>query len=107
MTRAQFLSGSQELSPGAAFDIKPRGGRAIVVTAGSAGIDGKMPDARTFQEGGPIAYILNVGSNSFDVVDQSDAVIVTLAANEAATMLLFDNSTADGDWDAIESSVLS
>jgi hypothetical protein len=79
----------------------------IGVTASVAGIDGKLPPATEFHEGGPIAFVLNLGSNSFDIVDQGDNVIHSLAGGDAATVLSFDNTTANGDWDVVEDPILS
>jgi hypothetical protein len=109
MTRQQWLSGSQDLTPGSAFNLVPEAGRIIGVVASAGGVDGKLPDARRYgQGGGPICYVLNRhATNSINIVDQSDAVITSLAAGDAATVLLFDNTTADGDWEVIVRTILT
>jgi hypothetical protein len=98
ITRAAFLGGAQHLTPSADFDIVTRAGRAITISA-SVGLSGLLPDAREFpQTGGPVAYILNIGSNAVDLEDADNGSIATVGVNEAAEVHLVGNATAAGGW---------
>ena len=59
----------------------------------------RVPDARTLKTGGPYFYIINIGSNTFDILDNINVIqINSLAVNSMALMSLADNSTRAGKW---------
>lgn len=76
-------------------------GRAQVITASSTGLKVRLPDATRLKPGGPYMYILNNGTNSFEIVDKggnSFSPALNLAADEVATMLLVEGGTQNGTW---------
>ena len=58
----------------------------------------KLPDATTLRTGGPYFYVINIGSNSFDLQDNGSTVLDTVAVNEVVLCALANNSTAAGQW---------
>lgn len=60
----------------------------------------KLPDATTLVEGGPYFYIINIGSNDFDLQDNDGNVLQTVAQATTDLVLcaLADNSTSAGVW---------
>jgi len=73
--------------------------RVWSISAKGPGLFAILPDARRFSHtGGPMFEVLNLGTNSFDIVDQSLTLIGTVAVGEACEVVLLDNSIANGDW---------
>ncbi len=60
----------------------------------------KLPDATTLKEGGPYFYIINIGSNDFDLQDNDGNVLQTVAQVTTDIVLcsLENNSTSAGQW---------
>jgi len=100
ITEAAFFGGSQELAPVVDFDIVPQVGRLVLVTPGAAALVGLLPDARRFPHtGGPIAWVANLGAQTFTIKDHSGTVtVVAVAAGKVGKILLRDNTTSDGLW---------
>lgn len=104
-----FYGGSR--TPKLAFGSDVRAnvglGRVKVFSAGQSNLRIFMPDAtiEPLTEGGPVFYLLNVGSFSVDVVDFDGAFIAQMLGvsdelpdGTACIMLLADNSTQAGRW---------
>ena len=68
----------------------------------------KLPDATTLKNGGPYFYVINVGSNDFDLQDNDGNVLHTVA--QATTDLVLcamaDNSTVAGVWFTLKRATL-
>jgi len=73
----------------------------IDATAGSINIS--MPDARNTSTGNKTT-ISNVGSNDFDIVDNTGGSIQTIMPGQQWILVLTDNSTQAGTWSTIGSS---
>lgn len=71
----------------------------IDATAGSINIS--MPDARNTSTGNKTT-INNVGSNDFDVVDNTGGSIVTVEQGKQWVVVLTDNSTQAGTWSTFQ-----
>lgn len=72
----------------------------IEVDATVASLNLIMPPA-TQVSVGQSALIRNIGANSFTVVDQSLATIVTIASGIAEYVYVTDNTTIDGTWQTV------
>lgn len=71
----------------------------IDATAGSLNIS--MPDARNTSTGNKIT-ISNVGSNDFDLVDNTGGPIITVEQGKQWVVVLTDNSTQAGTWSSFQ-----
>ena len=95
--RADFMSGSQDLTPGVNFSFV-KNGRLARVAASAGSLKGNLPDATRFKPGHPHFYILNGGSNAFDIADFGGNVIQNLTTGKAAIVSLLTNTTQNGVW---------
>lgn len=95
-----FRGGSTAVLTGADITVDPKVARAWDVYPGGPGLAVLLPDARRFQPGGPMLYILNNGPDSLDIKDNSGNIIVSpaLDAGQWACVALVDNSTRNGLW---------
>jgi hypothetical protein len=71
----------------------------VDATAGSLNIS--MPDARNTSTGNKIT-ISNVGSNDFDLVDNTGGSIITVEQGKQWVVVLTDNSTQAGTWSSFQ-----
>jgi len=71
----------------------------IDATAGSLNIS--MPDARNTSTGNKTT-VNNVGSNDFDIVDNTGGPIVTVEPGKQWVVVLTDNSTQAGAWSTFQ-----
>lgn len=108
LSEAAFFGGARYTSSGSSFALNWYGARVhtVAMTAGSLNLN--LPDATSHAlgEGGPVFYIINVGSNSFGVRDSASTALVTVPVGDAVTMTLLDDSTAAGTWGYILQDVL-
>ena len=73
-------------------------------TSGSVTV--RLPNAEFLKTGGPYFYILNIGSNQFNVRDDADTILVILGTNKSLTVALVQNGTTAGVWYTKESTIL-
>ncbi len=71
----------------------------IDATAGSLNIS--MPDARNTSTGNKVT-ISNVGSNEFDLVDNTGGPIITVELGKQWVVVLTDNTTQAGTWSSFQ-----
>ena len=72
------------------------------VTASASSLYLAMPPGNTGSSG-VIAYVANVGSNSFEVrANDESTVIATIATTQTWMLALTDNSTTNGTWRAYQ-----
>ena len=102
---ADWYGRDSDISPSAEFVLHPAVARVYTVTASSPGLDGRLPDATSVHArmglGGPMLYVINLGANSIDIIDNDGgSVSAALAQNEVATITLSDATTSAGTWHA-------
>ena len=98
IAESAFYGGAKSLTTGVASTLNFSTYRVHVVTTTSAPINIKLQSARQLKTGGPIGLIVNAGSNSFNIVDNSNNLLVALPAGNSAELALLDNTTAAGSW---------
>jgi len=74
--------------------------RIMDVTASSAGLNLTLPPA-TQASVGSDSLIRNVGSNSFNVLDNAGGAVATIAAGQARYIYITTNATDAGTWGSI------
>ena len=74
--------------------------KRVWTISATAGQVVKLPDATTLLEGGPYFYIINIGSNDFDLQDNDGNVLETVpqATTDLVLCCLANNSTSAGQW---------
>lgn len=101
ITAERYFGDARFLSLTANTAIFPQAWRVYAVSATSAGFALVLPAVGSSFEimpGGPVAYLLNVGANSF-LVHKSDAsTIATVLAGQFVKLWLRDRDTAPGSW---------
>jgi hypothetical protein len=73
----------------------------IMVNATAAGVNLRMPDARSGSEGVAVLFH-NVGAETFEVQDLNGNAIISVASGEAWEVYLSDNTTEDGVWQTFQ-----
>lgn len=91
-----FFGGATFRSISATLNLKAY--KRVWTISATAGQSVVLPDATTLRTGGPHFYVINIGSNSFDLEDNDNTVLETVAANELVLVALAVNSTAAGIW---------
>lgn len=92
-----FFGGAIFQSISAALDLYIA--KRVWTVSATAGQLVRLPDARTLKTGGPYFYIINIGSNTFTVRDNTNVLVINpLGVNEAAILALADNTTRAGKW---------
>ncbi len=96
----KFFGGAIYNSISATLDLHPyRRVWTIVATAGQSVV---LPDATLLREGGPYFYIINLGAPSFDLEDNDNTVLDTVAGSdttaESVLVALAVNGSAAGTW---------
>lgn len=89
---------SRDQTTGSAVTLNLSIARLQIVRTTSAGLNIKLQSARQLKLGGPIGCVVNAGSNSFNLVDNSSNLLKVMAPNDMVTLALLDNSTAAGNW---------
>lgn len=69
----------------------------MFVTANSAGYYLTLPDARTAGTGMSSIFV-NLGLNTYNIVDYANNLVVTVAPSEVWVVELKENDTQQGDW---------
>jgi len=90
-----FFGGGAEISITALTVISLGIGRALKVT--SDGSDIKLPASADFPTGGPFWFIYNDAATGFDVLDEDDNPLITLAQDESVTIYNFYNGSSN-EW---------
>jgi len=100
ISKSYFYGGGQTISSAVEVPIHHAGGRFYTITMTAASQQVKLPDAQDEPYTGWAVYsVVNLGANTFDIVDQDDNVIhAALAQNEMCRIALLDKSTAAGSW---------
>ena len=75
--------------------------RIMDVTPSGAGFDITMPDATAVSPGFDVIF-LNPGANSYNVLDNAGATIVTVAPGAAQYVYLRANATPAGTWGVLQ-----
>jgi hypothetical protein len=103
ITRAKFMGGAQDLTPGADFFLVPEAGKFARVTQSVASVKAKLPPATGYpQKGGSIAFVFNNhATNTLTLADNGGNVIASLTPGQMAIVLLYGNTTANGLWSVI------
>lgn len=109
----------EDLDPGGGYEHEHfyGGAKDLVITAdvqlsigeaftyrisAASGLNVGLPAEETTPDGRPVFLIVNDGSNSFDVRDDSPATVVTLAAGEAAYLSVLEVTTGGTrNWFAV------
>lgn len=71
--------------------------KIMSVTPSAASLTITMPDARAGSNGASTLF-LNLGADSYEVLDNLGASIVLVAPGEAWVIFLTDNTAQEGDW---------
>lgn len=98
IAEAAFYGRAKDQTTGSTVTLNFNLYRVHTVATTSGSINIKLQSARQLQKGGPIGYVINSGSNSFNLVDNSNNLLATMAAGDAVTLALIDNATAAGSW---------
>lgn len=83
-----YYGGANTQSFGANIAITLGQGRLHVLTATTTGLEAALPPTAGLQGGGPLFYVVNEGSNSFDLTDSVGSAVATLAAADFAIVAL-------------------
>ncbi len=68
ISKEKHFGGSTNVSFGTSHQLKRGTGRVVVATATAANLNLKLPDATKRNPGVPQFYVINAGSNTFDIV---------------------------------------
>lgn len=106
-TMAKFMGGSRDFNAVMVSQLLPReGGRFIRMRPGTTGLNLKLPNALNLPLGGPYYFITQQGTVTFDINNDSDTLLITVAVNAPLLVIsLRDNTTTDGVW-SIEDGVI-
>lgn len=95
-----FYGGAINIETASGFTLNPLRGRVwrIAITTASQVVS--LPDATEYSTGGPYFYIINCGSESFEIQDGAYASIVGGVVDplDAVVISLADNSNKAGKW---------
>lgn len=97
-SKAKFFGGAKESSFSATYLLGPRMPRLQVLSATTTGLSVALLDARSFNLGGPHFAIVNVGANSFNLVNNSLTTLTAVAVGKMAIVWLSENTTSAGVW---------
>lgn len=89
---AGFMGGAQEKSFGANASVDLRLGRLVTATATTTGLELTVKTSPKAVFGAKHGWILNVGVNDFDLVDEDGDLIVTIPDGYGAVLGLFQTS---------------
>ena len=97
---ADYYGSTQTLTFSSDTDLHPGAGRHVRAdpSMGGLSLDLVAATSKAFKPGGPIAFIENISAFSLTLKDVGGNTIGTIAALTTCTLLLLDNSTANGDW---------
>lgn len=99
ITNTLFFGKHKHQTPGAEFVLHPGEARFHTIIASVAGVDGRLADARDLRAGGPQLFVLNLGANAIDIIDNAGGAIVSsVAQNKVVQLHLSDNTTQAGTW---------
>lgn len=98
IAEAAFFGRAKDQTTGATVTLNFNLYRVHTVSTTSAGINIKLQSARQLQKGGPIGFVVNAGANSLNLVDNSSNLLAVMAAGDAVSLALLDNTTAAGSW---------
>ena len=105
VTQQSFYGNSSTVSFGSNRQLAARMPRLQVLTATGAGLNVNLGDSRDYKIGGPHFFIVNVGANTFTVVDNGGTTLATLTTNQVCEISLLRNTGANGVWFAKVSNV--
>lgn len=98
IAEAAFYGRAKYQSTGAQVTLNFTVARVQTVVTTAGGLSIKLQSARQLKTGGPVGFVVNAGSNSFSLIDNSNGALTTLAAGECVELALVDNATAAGVW---------
>ena len=99
ITKETFFGGASERAISSDLELTSGSLRLQHVDVSAGGLSVILPNATQMQTGAPIFFIFNVDAVlSFDIEDNDNNVLATVASDEVATIYLFNNSTAAGVW---------
>ena len=97
-----FYGGTKEMTFGADIEVDPDEAYTWRLSASTTGLNADMKSPTNLPDGRPLLSVINNGANSFDVRDEADVTIVTLAAGQAALMSLIKvNAGGTKEWFAV------
>lgn len=91
-----FFGGAIFQNISATLDLHPY--RRVWTFTSTASQSVVLPDATTLRTGGPYFYIINIGSNAFNLEDNDNSVLEAVAASELVLVALAVNGSAAGTW---------
>lgn len=98
IAEAAFYGGAKDQTTGSAVTVNFTLYRVHTVSTTSAGLNIKLQSARQLKTGGVTGVVVNAGANSFNLIDNSNNLLLVMAAGDSAVLGLIDNTTAAGSW---------
>jgi hypothetical protein len=102
ISQSRFFGGAKYATSATSFALDWGAGRVHTINMSAGGQTVSLPDSRIapLRPGGPTWIILNVGANSFNVVDFVGGVVITLASDKAGVICMRAQPDATGRWSA-------
>ena len=83
------FGGASSMSFGTSTEIVASHGRVITMRATAGSLTALLPSVDTLEPGGPHFYLINIGSNAFDILDKHNNTLFTLAVGASAVVLVY------------------